>query len=343
MSAEAMNPAMVSIVLRSASMALACVVREFPAGSAHIVRSRNDALTHRELHPAFYGCFDWHSAVENHWQLVRIARLYPRLPIVKRIADVLSLHLTTSNLRREADYLSVKTRSGFERPYGLAWVLQLAAELFQWDTPFGERYARAFRPLCDAAVASLGSWLPRLSHPIRSGVHSQTAFSMGFALDYARTVGDRRFARILENSAIRFYARDRGAPIAYEPSGHDFLSPSLAEADLMRRVLAPRRFAEWLTGLLPDGIALKPVAVSDRSDGQLAHFAGLNLSRAWMLRGIAAGLPRGDVRVARLRTLALAHRRAGIASLAWRGYMTTHWLGAYAIYLETCSADRVVG
>lgn len=343
MSAKAMNPAMVSIVLRSASMALACIEREYPAGSAHIVRSRSDVLTHRDLHPAFYGCFDWHSAVENHWQLVRIARLYPHLPIVKRIAGVLSLHLTTSNLRREADYFSVKTRSGFERPYGLAWVLQLAAELFQWDTPLGERYARAFRPLCDAAVASLVSWLPRLSHPIRSGVHSQTAFSMGFALDYARTVGDRRFARILENSAVRFYARDRGVPIAFEPSGHDFLSPSLAEADLMRRVLAPRRFAEWLTRLLPAGVPLKPAAVSDRSDGQLAHFAGLNLSRAWMLRGIAAGLPRGDVRIARLRTLALAHRRAGLASLSWRGYMTTHWLGAYAIYLETCSGERVVG
>jgi hypothetical protein len=320
-------------------MALACIVREFPVGTTHIVRSRNDARAHRLLHPAFYGCFDWHSAVENHWQLARIARLYPDLPIVKRIADVLSIHLTASNLRREAEYFSAKARSGFERPYGLAWVLQLAAELNQWDTPLGRRVARSFRPLSAAAVRSLESWLPKLSHPIRSGVHSQSAFAMGFALDYARTVGDRRFASLLEKSAVRFYAHDHSAPVAYEPSGHDFLSPCLAEADLMRRVLPPRRFAAWLTRLLPDGVALKPVSVNDPRDGQLAHFAGLNLSRAWMLRGIASGLPRGDIRIARLRTLALAHRRAGLASLAWRGYMTTHWLGAYAIYLETCSAD----
>jgi hypothetical protein len=332
MTAAAMNTA---IVLRSAMLALACIVREYPTGTAHIVRSRNDVRAHRVLHPAFYGCFDWHSAVENHWQLVRIARLYPQLPIVNRITGVLSNHLTTSNLRREADYFSEKSWSGFERPYGLAWVLQLAAELSQWDTPFGRQLARSFRPLCAAAVRSLESWLPKLSHPIRSGVHSQTAFSMGLALDYARTVGDRRFARVLESNAVRFYARDHSAPIAYEPSGHDFLSPALSEADFMRRILAPARFAAWLTRFLPDGAALKPVAVEDPRDGQLAHFAGLNLSRAWMLRGIANGLPRGDGRIVRLRSLALAHRRAGLASLAWSGYMTTHWLGAYAIYLET--------
>jgi len=320
-------------------MALACVIREYPAGTAHIVRSRNDARSHRRLHPAFYGCFDWHSAVENHWQLVRIARLYPELSIVNRITDVLSIHLTTSNLRREAGYFSAKARSGFERPYGLAWVLQLAAELYLWDTAFGRKVARSFRPLCAAAVVSLESWLPKLSHPIRSGVHSQTAFSMGLALDYARTVGDRSFARLLETNAARFYAHDHSAPIAYEPSGHDFISPTLGEADLMRRILPPPRFAVWLTRLFPDGLALKPVAVNDPRDGQLAHFAGLNLSRAWMLQGIASGLPHDDARIARFRRLSLAHRKAGVASLAWRGYMTTHWLGAYAMYLETCSAD----
>ena len=316
-------------------MALACVVREFPAGTAQIVSSRNDERTLRRLHPAFYGCFDWHSAVENHWQLVRIARLYPQLAIVNRITDVLSVNLTAPNLRREAEYFAVKARSGFERPYGLAWVLQLTAELHHWDTPFGRKVARSMHSLAEAAVTSLESWLPKLSHPIRSGVHSQTAFSMGVALDYARSVGDRRFARLLEANTLRLYAGDRNAPIDYEPSGHDFLSPSLAEADLMRRVQRPRRFAAWLTRFLPDRLAMKPVAVTDPRDGQLAHFAGLNLSRAWMLRGIASGLPSGDARIARLHALERAHRKAGLASLAWGGYMTTHWLGAYAIYLET--------
>jgi len=322
-------------ILRSARLALACVVRDYPVGSAHIVTTPRDARTHRVLHPAFYGCFDWHSAVENHWLLVRIARRYPHIPLVKRIERVLSIHLQQSKMRREAAYFSVGERASFERPYGLAWALQLCAELHAWDTPLGRRLYSALRPLQNAAVSSLGTWLPKLSHPIRSGVHSQTAFAMGLALDYARDVGDPAFADLLATTARRFYARDIDGPIAYEPSGHDFLSPCLAEADLMRRVFTPRRFAAWLTRFLPGRLHVRPVAVTDPHDGQLAHFAGLNLSRAWMLNGIVAGLPAGDPRITGLRRLALAHRRAGLESLEWDGYMTTHWLGAYAMYLET--------
>jgi hypothetical protein len=328
----AMNSA---LLLRSARLALACVVREFPVGTAHIVRSQRDVLTHRKLHPAFYGCFDWHSAVENHWQLVRIARLFPNLRLVNRIKRVLSIHIMPSAIRREAAYFSVSERAGFERPYGLAWALQLAAELHAWDTALGRRLYSAIGPLRNAAVSSIAKWLPKVSHPIRSGVHAQTAFAMGLALDYAREVGDRKFASLLEATALRFYAHDHEAPIAYEPSGHDFLSPSLGEADLMRRVMRPTRFATWLTQFLPHPPKLQPVAVSDSRDGHLAHFAGLNLSRAWMLNGIAGGLPARDPRIAQLRKLAGAHRRAGIAALALPGYETTHWLGAYAVYLET--------
>lgn len=335
MSVVMMKPTM---ILRSVRLALACVVREYPAGSAHIVTSRHDARTHRELHPAFYGCFDWHSAVENHWLLARIARLYPQIPLVKRIERVLSINIQPSKLRCEAAYFTIAKRAGFERPYGLAWVLQLSAELHSWDTPLGRRLYSALRPLEEAAVASISAWLPKLSHPIRSGVHSQTAFAMGLALDYARGVGDRDFAKLLKSSAIRFYARDHDGPISFEPSGHDFLSPCLGEADLMRRVFAPARFATWLTRFLPDDLTLRPVAVTDPRDGQLAHFAGLNLSRAWMLNGIVAGLPAGDARVKRLRRLALEHRRVGLDSLTWRGYETTHWLGAYAVFLVTCAA-----
>jgi hypothetical protein len=314
-------------------------VREYPIGSAHVVTSRVDARAHRELHPAFYGCFDWHSAVENHWLLVRVARLYPEVPLVKRIERVLSINIEASTMRREAAYFAAEGRAGFERPYGLAWVLRLAGELHAWDTNLGTRLCRALRPLQNVAVSSLGAWLPKLSHPIRSGVHSQTAFAMGLALDYAREVGDRRFAKLIEASALRFYSRDRDGPISYEPSGHDFLSPCLAEADLMRRVFTPKRFATWLTRFLPDEVTLRPVAVTDPRDGQLAHFAGLNLSRAWMLNGIASGLPADDDRIDRLRSLARAHRRAGLDSLMWRGYETTHWLGAYAVYLMTCGTD----
>lgn len=324
-----------ALLLRSARLALACVMREFPVGTAHIVRSRRDERTHRQLHPAFYGCFDWHSAVENHWQLVRIARLYPDVPLVNRIKRVLSIHIMPSAMRREAAYFSGAGRAGFERPYGLAWALQLAAELHAWDTPVGRRLYTAIGPLRRAAVSSLAVWLPKVSHPIRSGVHAQTAFAMGLALDYAREVGDREFARLLERSARRFYARDHNAPIDFEPSGHDFLSPSLGEADVMRRVLRPKPFATWLTRFLPGRLALRPVAIADPRDGHLAHFAGLNLSRAWMLDGIAAGLPKADPRVGHLRKVGKAHSKAGLQSLALRGYETTHWLGAYAVYLLT--------
>jgi hypothetical protein len=327
-----------ALLLRSVRLALACVVREFPVGTAHIVRSQRDVRTHRELHPAFYGCFDWHSAVENHWQLVRIARLYPDFPLVDRIKRVLSIHIIPSAMRREAAYFSAKGRAGFERPYGLAWALQLAAELHAWDTELGRRLYSAMSPLRRAAVASIATWLPKVSQPIRSGVHAQTAFAMGLALDYAREVDDRKFAGMLESNALRFYARDRNAPIEYEPSGHDFLSPTLGEADLMRRVMRPGRFAAWLTRFLPDQIALRPVAISDPRDGHLAHFAGLNLSRAWMLEGISAGLPASDHRARHLQRLARRHRTAGLKSLSLKGYATTHWLGAYAVYLlTTCS------
>ncbi|HEY7980862.1 MAG TPA: DUF2891 domain-containing protein [Candidatus Eremiobacteraceae bacterium] len=327
-----------ALLLRSARLALACIVREFPVGTAHIVRSRRDERTHRELHPAFYGCFDWHSAVENHWQLVRIARLYPDVPLVNRIRRVLSIHLMPAATGREAVYLTSPGRAGFERPYGLAWILQLAAELHAWDTELARRLYAAMRPLHEAAVASIAAWLPKVSHPIRSGVHAQSAFAMGLALDYAREVGNLNFSRLLETTALRFYAHDHNVPIAYEPSGHDFLSPSLGEADLMRRVLSPKKFATWLSRFLPGRITLQPVEVSDPRDGHLAHFAGLNMSRAWMLDGIASGLPKDDLRVKRLRSLGQKHRKAGLKSLALRGYMTTHWLGAYAVYLLTRGA-----
>lgn len=332
MSVKTMNAA---LILRSVRLALGCVVRDIPIGTAHIMRARGDKRTHRQLHPAFYGCFDWHSAVENHWVLARVARLYPQLRLVKRIERVLSIHIVPSFMRREAAYIESEGNAGFERPYGLAWSLQLCAEIHRWDTNLGRHLYSALSPLREAAVSSIGKWLPKLSHPIRSGVHSQTAFSMGLALDYAREVGDTKFAKLIETSALRFHAHDRDAPLAYEPSGHDFLSPSLGAADLMRRILRPPRFAAWLSRLIPAGFALRPVAVTDPRDGHLAHFAGLNLSRAWMLNAIAAGLPPADVRVKRLRTLALAHRKAGLKSLALRGYETTHWLGAYALYLET--------
>jgi hypothetical protein len=328
------------MVVRSAKMALACVVREYPVAVAHVLRSSRDLLTQRDLHPAFYGCFDWHSAVHNYWLLARVARLSPNSPIAGRISHLFDAHITAVNGRREAAYLATGVRGGFERPYGLAWLLQLCAEFREWRSADALRWLAALRPLERAAIASLRAWLPKLSHPIRAGTHAQTAFALGLSLDYARGAGDAAFTQTLLRASRRFYARDRDAPIDYEPSGHDFLSPALGEADLMRRVMAPKKFAAWLWRFAPAGLTLQPVGVADPRDGQLAHFAGLNLSRAWMLQGIADGLPPSDPRAARLRTSASRHRTVGFRSLALRGYETTHWLGTFAVYLETARWRR---
>jgi Protein of unknown function (DUF2891) len=238
-------------------------------------------------------------------------------------------NLTAENLRREAEYVGAEGRSSFERPYGLAWLLQLSVEL-------REPFAGWMQPLVEIAVTRVSEWLPKLSHPVRSGEHSQSAFSLGLMLDYARAAGAWEFEKLLMGKIRQFYWNDRNGPIGYEPSGEDFLSPCLAEADLMRRVLSDREFASWLAEFLPgDAMVLAPAAVPDRADPKLAHLDGLNLSRAWMLHGIASALPVGDPRVESLRRSAEEHARAGLESVTGEHYEGGHWIGTFAVYLLT--------
>lgn len=328
-------------VTRFAELALACVGREYPNKISHVMHGDGDALPPRRLTPAFFGCFDWHSAVHGHWLLVRLLRGYPQAPWAARARAALRQSLTPANLQAEAAYLGAADRASFERPYGLAWLLQLATELAQWDTPEGRTFAQALRPLQDAAVLRLRTWLPKLSRPVRSGEHSQTAFALGLIIDWARAQRppDPELLALLEERARTFYLADVRCPIDYEPSGEDFLSPCLAEADVMRRVLPRPEFARWLSQLLPDSAlaaaALMPQVVTDPSDGKLAHLDGLNLSRAFMLEGIAGGLPPRDPRLPRLRALATAHREAGLRAVNDAHYEGTHWLGSFATYLVT--------
>jgi hypothetical protein len=223
----------------------------------------------------------------------------------------------------------------------LAWLLQLAAELREWEGEEPRRWSEALAPLEMEAAARVAAWLPKLTHPIRVGEHSQTAFAFGLILDWARGAGDRELARLLEERVRAFYSRDRTCPLAYEPSGEDFLSPCLAEADLMRRTLEPRQFAAWLSSFLPpiparaDAAWLPPAVVSDPSDPKLAHLDGLNLSRAWMLEGMASGLPPADPRRRALLAAADAHRLAGLRSVTGEHYEGGHWLGTFAVYLVT--------
>ena len=326
---------------RFASLALACVHKEYPNHISHTLNSDADAAPPRKLTPAFYGCYDWHSSVHGHWLLVRLVRTFPNAPFVQAAREALRQSLTADNIAQEAIYLRGEGRSSFERPYGLAWLLQLVAELREWDDPEAREMAANLHPLEEAALERLKNWLPKLSHPVRIGEHDQTAFALGLILDYAHGNGDQKFAELVVSRANQFYLSDKNCPLAYEPSGEDFLSPCLGEADVMRRVLPSQEFARWLRTFMPQistsgtGKWLQPVVSPDPSDPKLAHLDGLNLSRAWMLEGIAAGLLMGDKRLPIILAAAEAHKNAGLAAVTGKHYEGGHWLGSFAVYLVT--------
>jgi hypothetical protein len=326
---------------RFAELALTCVHQEYPNKIAHVMSGDADARPPRELTPAFYGCYDWHSAVHGHWLLVRLARTFPEAPFAARAREAVARSLTPANIDAEVRYLSGPGRVSFERPYGLAWLLQLAAELREWDDPQAREWSATLKPLEARAADRLREWLPKLSRPIRVGEHDQTAFAFGLVLDWARKAEDRAMEQLLMERVETFYGKDRRGPLNYEPSGHDFLSPCLAEADLMRRILPPARFATWLRGFLPDIPSdgstswLEPAVVTDPSDPKLAHLDGLNLSRAWMLEGIVSGLPPADKRLRSLQAAAKLHREAGLRAVTGEHYEGGHWLGSFAVYLTT--------
>jgi len=326
---------------RLADLALACIDKEYPNKITHVMDSDADAQAPRELTPAFFGCYDWHSAVHGHWLLARLVRLHPEAPFALRAREALAKNLTAEHLVTEAAYLGRKGRETFERPYGLAWLLALARELREWDDPQARAWSAALAPLEHAAAARIAGWLPKLAYPIREGEHNQTAFAFGLILDWARGAGDRGMEDLIVSRTRALYAADRDCPIGYEPSGQDFLSPCLAEADLMRRVLAPAEFAAWLKAFLPrvprngSGDWLPVAVITDRTDAKLVHLDGLNLSRAWMLEGIVSGLPEKDSRIPALRAAAARHRTAGLSAVTGDNYAGGHWLGTFATYLVT--------
>jgi len=330
---------------RFAGLALKCLHDEYPNHVSSTMDSDADALPPRKLTPAFYGCFDWHSDVHGHWLLVRLLRIMPTAPFAARARAELSRSFTAENIAGEVAYFKRAGRASFERPYGLAWLLELGAELRQWNDPQGREWSATLHPLETEAASRIKSWLPKLHYPIRIGEHDQTAFSFGLIWDWAGVAGDTQMRSLLQDAARRFYAADRDCPLSYEPSGEDFLSPCLAEADFMRRILPPPAFARWLSGFLPkipaDGNAawLPPAVITDRADPKLAHLDGLNLSRSWMLEGIAHGLPNGDKRVPALLSAAAAHADAALPNVTGEHYEGGHWLGTFAVYLTSKAGD----
>ena len=332
---------------RFVRLALDCVHLEYPNKIAHVLTEDADARTPHQLTPAFFGCYDWHSSVHGHWLLVRLIRLFGNAEFVPEARGALARSLTATHIAGEVAYQTSPGRGTFERPYGLAWLLQLSAELREWEREAPDvdatRWRLALEPLESVAAQRLKAWLPNLSHPIRIGEHAQTAFAFGLVLDWARVSGDTEMERLVTSRIEDYYGQDQGCPMAYEPSGQDFLSSCLAEADLMRRVRGPDSFGVWLETFLPDVPTtsernvtwLVPEIVTDPTDGKLAHLDGLNLSRAWMLEGIASGLPVGDPRRATLIDIASHHRNTGLASVTGEHYEGGHWLASFATYLVT--------
>lgn len=328
---------------RFANLALKCVHQEYPNKIAHVLAGPDDARTPSQLTPAFYGCFDHHSSVHGHWLLARLARLYPDAPYNAAARAALAQSLTPANMTAELAYMNAPGRAGFERPYGLAWLLQLGTELRQWakTDPTVALWASNFAPLEQRAASQFKSWLPKLRTPMRVGEHSQTAFALGLVRDWAVEAGDQRLIDLVDERARTYYGNDRDCPIRFEPGGEDFVSACLGEADLMRRVLPPQDFARWLGVALPSiprngAIAWLPIGiVTDRTDGKLAHIDGLNLSRAWMLDAIAASLPPQDRRRAALQATSKAHAAAALPAVTGEDYAGGHWLGTFATYLVT--------
>lgn len=322
-----------------AKLALKGAKKEYPNKPGHVLLDDADAKTPKALHPAFYGCYDWHSAVHGHWMLAHILKKFPDLAAAKEIRAVLNENLTPENIKAEVDYFNRREAKSFERPYGWSWLLKLAEELHGWDDPDAKRWSAAVKPLAELLAARYIEFFPKQTYPIRAGVHSNTAFGLSFAHDYARAVGDKKLRELIEERAKAYYGNDTDSPSRWEPDGADFLSPSLCEADLMRRVLPPAEFCVWFHKYMPGAAKgepkslFEPATVTDRTDPQLVHLDGLNLSRAWCMRGIASALPTDDPARKMLAASARKHAEAGLKNVASGDYAGEHWLASFAVQM----------
>jgi hypothetical protein len=324
-----------------ASLAMKCIQKEYPNKLDHVNNDADDVRSPRAMHGAFYGCFDWHSSVHGHWMLVRLLRLFPGMTEARAIRAALNANLDAKNISGEVAYLGQANRASFERTYGWAWLLKLAEELHGWNDEDGRRWSQNLQPLADALAEKYLSFLPKQTYPIRTGVHPNTAFGLAFALDYARAVSNQKLEALIVERSRTYYGHDVNYPAAWEPGGEDFFSPALIEADLMRRVLSKAEFAAWFRSFLPGTsrgepkALLQPAIVTDRTDPKLVHLDGLNLSRAWCMRSIAAALPQNDPSRKTLTRSAIAHPQVTLPHVASGNYEGEHWLASFAVYLLT--------
>lgn len=317
---------------RLSQLPIHCIQTEYPNKLNQTIGSADDLKSPQDLHPAFYGCFDWHSAVHGHWGLVSLLRQYPDLEQADDIKRMLLENLSQEHIKTEVDYFFGTYNTTYERTYGWAWLLKLTEELHKWNDPIAKVLASNLQPLTDLIVEKYIAFLPKLNYPIRVGEHPNTAFGLSFAYDYAKTLGNEQLRALIEQRAKDFYLNDAGCPLSWEPSGFDFLSPCFEEAALMKRVLSIDDFKKWISDFLPQlkdkNLTLETGKVSDRSDGKLVHLDGVNFSRAWSLNEIAQGLPEYK----HLKTLANQHINYSLPSIVGDSYEGGHWLGSFAIY-----------
>jgi len=318
---------------RLAKLPFACIDQDMPYKSGIVLSGEKDLAMPRVHHPAFYGCFDWHSAVHGHWSLIYLMKEFPELSITNQVKEKISNNLTKENILTEIDYFSLnRYTASFERTYGWAWLLKLAEELHNWEDEDAQIWYQNLKPLVDLISNSYQEYLPKLVYPIRVGEHTNTAFGLSFAWDYSIAVGDTSLQNSIKIAALRFYKDDAGCPIAWEPSGYDFLSPCLQEMDIMRKVLSPSEFNIWKNEFLPklfDGtLNLEPGQILDRSDGKLVHLDGLNFSRAWCLYGLSDE--------PHIRSLADQHLAYSLEKMVDGDYAGQHWLASFALYAYKC-------
>ncbi len=323
-------------VVAFSELALKGMDQEYPNKPSNVMAGPESVQSPKEMHPAFYGCFDWHSSVHGHWMLVRLLKQYPNNPKARVIREKLNAHLTAEKLKAEAEYFAKKHNKSFERMYGWAWYFRLVAECETWDDQDAKKWRENLKPLEAILVQRTEDYLPKLTYPIRTGVHPNTAFALGQALDYARIVKNEKLEDLIVKRSRDYFLKDTKYPFDYEPSGQDFFSAGWNEADLMRRVLDQKEFAAWFDAFLPNLESAKdlqtPVEVSDVTDGKIVHLAGLDLSRAWCLQGVASELPKNDPRKKLLQDSATEHAAMGFKYVFSGSYEGEHWLATFAIY-----------
>ena len=334
-------PFTIETASKFSGLAFSCIASEYPNKISHVLQSDEDIASPHELHPAFYGCFDWHSSVHGHWLLVKMLQLFPELPERDSIIMAIDQNLSAENIKVEIEYFKKEGRASFERPYGWAWLLKLTSELVDSDVEYEQRWFNNLMPLAEVIKGLYYDYLPGLYYPVRRGVHENTAFGIAFAIDYAQAIGDVEFEAFLKERAEFYYFNDNNIPASWEPEGDAFFSPSLIEADLMRRVLSKEDFVRWFKDFMPEiPYALTyPAVVADRDDPKGVHLDGLNLSRAWCMFELAKVLPDDSQSHRDLWQAGYRHAAAALPNVLSDSYMGTHWLATFAVYMYLSLAD----